>query len=228
MSKREVVMDWDDKAYLRYLPPHLQERYMESVTDPQLTHLVRQISLMDVRLKSLLENLDRQVLTEEEIQADLRQDGNFPHLKEADIQRLSKFIMAYLPEGFIDHRTFKKFAGIIDRMESAQLEGRIRDADRAKKQLFDGIRSGRRDGDVWDDISKVMEERRKLSVEETKRVIDNQQILRLDQVVMLAGMLIGSFKEAVRKYVTDREIQQYILEDADREYSKQLGMGHNR
>lgn len=227
MAKTEVIQDaeWDDKAYLRFLPPHLQERYRESMQDPKLTHLIRQISLMDVRIKMLLENLDQQVLTTEQIEEDLR--ANFRHLSQSDISSLAKFTRAYLPETFIDHRTFKRLERIMDTMESAQLNGRIRDADRAKKQLFDAIRGGRRDGDVWDSIKEAMEERRKLAEAEERRILSNKQSLSLDQVVMLAGMLIGSLKESVVKYVTDQEIQRYILEDADRNYRKQLGVGND-
>lgn len=225
MAKPVIVEDWDDKAYLRYLPPHLQERYRESIQDPQLTHLVRQISLIDVRIKSLLENLDRQVLTVEAVEADLRTE--FPHLADDDIKRMARFTHGYLPQGFIDHRTFKRLEHLIDKLESSQIDGRIRDADRAKRQLFDTIRAGRRDGDVWDDIQSAMEQRRKLSEAEERRIADNKQSLGLDQVVMLLGLTIKVLKESVRKYVSDREIQQYILEDADREYAKQIGSGNH-
>lgn len=225
MNKQLTDEEWEDKAYLRFLPPHLQERYRESVTDPQLTHLVRQISLIDVRIKSLLENLDRQVLTTEQIEEDFRRE--FPHLKKDDIERIARFTQSYLPEGFIDHRTFQRLELLMDKMEAAQIDGRIRDADRAKKQLFESIRVGRRDGDVWDNIQAAMEQRRKLSEAEERRISENRHSLTLDQVVMLLGLTIKALKESVRKYVPDREIQQYILEDADREYTKQIGTGNH-
>lgn len=225
MSKTTVVQDWDDKAYLRFLPPHLQERYMEGLHDPQLTHLVRQISLMDVRIKILLENLDRQALTEEKVMLDLRDE--FPDLSEKNIKRIAQFVMAYLPETFVDHRTFRRFCLLLDRIESAQLDGRVRDADRAKRQLYTAIREGRREGDVWDEIKNIMEERRKLSEVEEKRIAQNQQSLTLDKVVMLLGMTINALKESVRKYVPDQQVQQYILEEADRHYKRQIGSGYS-
>lgn len=227
MSKQAKVevAEWDDKAYLRFLPPHLQERYIEGLQDPTLTHLSRQIALMDVRIKQLLENLDRQILTEDKIMPDLEEE--FPHLKPDDLSRIAKFIMGYLPETFIDHRTFRRFEGLIERMENAQLDGRIRDADRAKRQLYQAIREGRREGDVWDQIKEAMEERRKLVVAEERRLTENQQSLTLDKVVMLLGMTISALKESVRKYVSDQQVQQYILEDADRHYRRQLGSGYS-
>lgn len=223
MANSVIVDGWDDKAYLKYLPPHLQERYLESIQDPHLTHLIKQISLIDVRIKSLLENLDRQILTVEQVEDDLR--AEFKHLKDDDTRKLAQFIMSYLPQGFIDHRTFKKFERIMQRMEDSQLDGRIRDADRAKKQLFDGIRSGRRDGDVWDSIQEAMEQRRRLTEAEGRRITENQSSLTLDKVVMIVGLTIDALKESVRKYVPDREIQQYILEEAERTYQRQIGTG---
>lgn len=226
MAKAKVIdQDANDgNAYLRFLPPHLQERYAESLDDPNLTHLRRQIALMDVRIKSSLENLDRQPLDADKIAAELK--AEFDHLADDDIRRLSEFIMGYLPETFIDHRTFRRFEQLIDRYESANLDGRVRDADRAKRQLFVSIREGRREGDVWDQIKEAMEERRKLTDAEEKRINANEQSMTLDKVVMILGIAIGVFKESVRKYVSDQQIQQYILEDADRHYQRQLGTGH--
>lgn len=211
-------------AYAEYLPPHLRERYAESLGDAQLTNLRRQIALMEVRIKSSLENLDRQPLDAEKIAAELK--AEFDHLAQDDIHKLAEFIMGYLPETFIDHRTFRRFEQLIDRYEFANLDGRLRDADRAKRQLFVSIREGRREGDVWDQVKETMEELRKLTAEEEKRINQNQQSLTLDKVVMLMGIAIGVFKESVRKYVPDQQIQQYILEDADRHYQRQLGAGH--
>lgn len=226
MKQAQIVdSEWDDKAYLRYLPPHLQERYRESLDDPQLTHLVRQISLIDVRIKGLLENLDRQVLAQETIEADLREE--LPNLSDEEIRTAAKVTMSYLPENFIDHRTFKRFARLIDKVEEAQIDGRIRDADRAKRQLFDGIRAGRRDGDVWDQIQDAMEQRRRLTEAEERRLAQTQQTVTLDKVVMILGVTIEALKESVRRYVSDKELQQYILEDANQQYTKQLGIRHH-
>lgn len=222
MAQAQIVDEWDDRAYLRYLPPHLQERYRESLDDPELTHLVRQISLIDVRIKGLLENLDRQVLTQEEVEADLREE--MPHLADDDIRLAAKVTMSYLPQGFIDHRTFQRFDRLVDKVNEAHLDGRVRDADRAKRQLFDGIKSGRRDGDVWDNIERAMEQRRRLSEAEERRLTQNQQSMTLDKVVMIVGLTIEALKESVRKYVPDKELQSYILTDAEQTYTKQLGI----
>lgn len=216
------LIDSNAEVYTRFLPPHLQDRYQELLTDPELLHLAKQITLMDVRIQTLLENLDRQALSIQTIEDDMREE--LPHLSEDDIRIAAKVAMSYLPQDFIDHRTFQRFGRLIDKMEDAHLDGRIRDADRHKKMLFDGIRSGRRDGEVWVDIEKALEQRRKLVDTEQKRMANNQQTLPLDKVVMLVNITIEALKESVRKYVSDREIQQYILEDANATYRKLIGV----
>lgn len=226
MAKPTVVHDWDDKAYMKFLPPHLQERYRDGVSDVELTHLVRQISLMDVRIKSLLETLDQQVLTKQEIAQDLLID--FPELSERQATDLAGFVMGYLPTGFINYRTFGRLLKMVDKYENAIFDGRDTEADRTLRHLFLWIREGRKDGDTWEDIQTAMDQRRKLVEAEMRRLDSSQQSLPLDNVVMLCGLLIESFKNSVTKYVQDREIQQYILEDADRSYQRQLGMGADR
>lgn len=226
MAKQEVVQDWDDKAYLRYLPPHLQERYRDSVSDPELLFQQRQVALMDVRIKNLLEMLDHEAVTRETIAEDLAFE--FERLSKANITALASYIMAYIPIGFINHRTFKRLANIVDKLETAEHAGELKNAERAKKQLFQEIRSGRKEGDVWEDITKIMDERRKLVEAENRRLNDNQQTMPLDRVVMLCGILIEALKESVLRYVPDREIQQYILREADDIYRRQLGMDANR
>lgn len=225
MAREEVVPEWDDKAYLRYLPPHLQERYRDSVADSQLTHLVRQIALIDVRIKSLLETLDRQAVSRETIAEDL--SFEFDRLRKADILALSSYIMAYSPTGFINHRTYKRLNNIVDKLEKAEFENRTRDVERAKKQLFQEIREGRKEGDVWEDIQSAMEQRRKLTEAEERRLQQNQQTMPLDRVVMLCGVLIESLKESVLKYVSEREIQHYILRDAENAYRQRIGIDPN-
>lgn len=223
---RAVGIDYDDKAYLRYLPPHLQERYAEGVNDPELIHLSKGVALMDVRIKSLLETLEQHVLTKEQIADDLLL--NFGHLKERDAKELAGFILGYLPAGFIDHKTFKSLERLVDRLEKAQAAGKTKDAEAAQKLLFTKIREGVRDGEVWDDIQKAMEERRKLAEAEKRRQTADQQTMTLDQVIMLAGILIEALKVTVQKYVSDREIQQYILREAESVYRRQLGVGAHR
>lgn len=223
MKQPEVINEHDDHAYMHYLPPHLRERYVEGLRDATLTHLQRQIALMDIRIKGLLEVLDQQVLTEEQIAHDLRTD--FPDLPELDVKHLTKFVMSYLPDDFINYKTFKKLSRIIERMDNAQLDGRIREADRCKKMLFNTIFEGKRDGDVWEDIIATMESRRRLVEAEERRRANTEQTMSLQQVVMLASLLIEACKESVMKYVNDREVQQLILRDTERSYAKQIGLG---
>lgn len=225
-APRPVEVEWDDKAYLKYLPPHLQERYSEGVNDPELIHLSKSVALLDVRIKGLLEVLDRQVLTKEQVADDLRL--NFEKLSEKDVLELAGFIMGYLPTNFVNHRTFKSLERIVDKLDKAQKAKRVREIESTQALLFAKIREGLREGDVWEDIQTAMSERRKLAEAEKRRQDADKQTMTLDQVLMLAGILIEATKVSVQKYVADREIQQYILRDAELVYRRQLGVGANR
>lgn len=222
-TPKTVEVEWDDKAYLKYLPPHLQERYSEGVNDPELIHLSKSVALLDVRIKGLLEVLDQQVLTKGQVADDLRL--NFEHLKEKDVLELAGFIMGYLPTNFVNHRTFKSLERIVDRLEKAQAAKKVRDIEAAQTLLFAKIREGLREGDVWEDIQTAMSERRKLAEAEKRRQDAEKQTMSLDQVLMLAGILIEACKVTIQKYVPEREIQQYILREIQSVYRRQLGVG---
>lgn len=209
-----------DGAYARYLPPHLRERYDEGLVDAEILHLKRQIALLDVRVKILLENLDRQVLTQERLAREISEE--FPHLDEADCHALAKYLQAYLPETFIDTRTFRRLEQLAEKYEKAMADGSLIKAAEALAQLFAAIRAGRKDGEVWNEINEVMDNRRKLVEAEQRRVIQTQQMLSLDKAVRLIGVVIESLREAVIRYVPDRDSQQHILGVAERIYAERL------
>lgn len=225
MAKQEIV-EWDDKAYLRFLPPELQERYKTSVDDPQLLDLRRQISLMDVRITSLLETLDRTALTKELLADDIQLE--FPKMKRSEALDFANYMLGYMPQSIINYRTFTALDRLVEKWIEYELDGRDKDVERTRKKLFYYIQNAKQEGDAWEDILKTMEERRKLTSEEGKRLAENQQTMPLERVVLLIGLTIEALKESVHKYVPDREIQQYILKDADSTYRRQLGLGANQ
>lgn len=222
-SKRISVVDDNQNDYLKYLPPHLHAAYEEGLADPQITNLRRQIALNETRIKTLLLNLDREVLTEEEIEEQLK--AQFPKLDPSLYPRLASFVASFLPENFVDHRTFKRLEAIVDRYDNAVLHRRVRETETALKQLFDMIRRGRASGTVWEEIGNSLEQQRKLAEAEEFRANQIQQTMTLDKVVMLLGFTIQALKEAVSLYVQDPEIRGYILEHTERIYAAQFTPG---
>lgn len=210
----------EDATYLKYLPDHLRERYQEGLADAQITHLHRQIALLDVRIKILLETLDRQILTADKIAADLLDE--FPEVGSDLAYQIALHVQTYLPDTFIDTRTFRSLDRLVTKHETSMRDRRLIQAAESLGQLFRAIRDGRRDGEIWREIDQVMDSRRKLVEAEERRIVQTQSAMPLDKVVRYIGIVIESLREAVVRYVPDREIQQFILQDAERIYASRL------
>lgn len=225
MGKRSVEVVDSENAYLKYLPEHLHAAFLEAFDDPQLTNLRRQMALNETRVKTLLLNLDREVLDEDQIEAQLREQ--FPNLDPKVYPRIAEFVASFLPENFVDHRTFKRLEALVKKYEDNTLHRRVREADQTLKQLFEEIRRGRASGSIWQEIQESLEQQRRLAEAEERRANQLQQMLTMDKVVMLLGYTIQSLKEAVYLYVPDKEIQEYILEHTERVYAAQFGSRPN-
>lgn len=210
----------EDATYLPYLPDHLKQRYVDGLHDAELTHLRRQIALSDVRIKLLLEALDRQVLTEKAMVANLLDE--FPDLEPDLARQLAKYLLTFLPEGFIDSRTFRSLERLMERYNVAIADGRLIQAYEALGQLDSAIRHGRRDGDVWKEIEEVMDSRRKLVEAEQRRVQATQESLTVERAVKMIGAVIESLREAVIRHVPDRNLQSSILGEAQLIYQSRL------
>lgn len=210
-----------DAAYLNYLPLHLRERYTEGLHDAQLTHLRRQIALLDVRIKLLLEELDNKILTPDKIAEDIQE--KFPKLDAEVVKEVAAYVNTLLPDGHIGTRTYRSLERLVSKYEIAMAGGRLIQADQALRQLFAAIRSGRRDDETWKEIETVMDSRRKLVEAEERRVVASQQTLTTDRVVALVSLAIYSLQEAVKRHEPDREVQTNILLEAERIYASNLG-----
>lgn len=210
----------EDAAYLPYLPEHLQQKYVEGLHDSELTHLRRQIALADVRVKILLEALDRKVLTEERMTANILEE--FPDLDPTTASKLAQYLQTFLPESYIDNRTFRSLERLIIKYETAMAEHRLIQAHEAIIQLSTAIKHGRRDGEIWKEIDGVMDSRRKLVESEQRRLVQTQESLTVERAVKMIGAVIESLREAVLRYVPDRDTQQNILGDAQHIYQTRL------
>jgi hypothetical protein len=225
MAKKRQLEDKRKSKYTEGLPEHLRERYEEGLTDPHLLHLKEEIGLMDIRIRMLVENLDRQVLDEDEIRDDIL--GEFPDLDPKMAKKLAHRIRGWMPDQFVDYRTFKRLETLVDMYDKALLKREIRKADGALKDLFQVIREGRRSGEVWHEISDITDQRRRLVDQEQKRLTQAAQLITVEKVVMLLGITIEALRGAVTKYVADQEIRDYILVEAEEIYGELLGSGES-
>lgn len=219
----EYIEDSGSKRFLEYLPDHLRRRYIEGLNDPELLHTRREVALIDVRIKTLLENLDREVMKAEDIAQELRRE--FPDITEATLGPLSEYIRKMMPEGFVDHRTFGRLEQLVDQYEDRIERRQITQADASLRQLFRMVREGRRIGDVWDDIEKAMDRRRRFAESEQKRLREANQTLTVERVITLLGFTIAALRESVIKHVLDQDVQRAILTDAQNAYSTHIAGG---
>ncbi len=206
--------------YSEYLPDHLKRRYEAGLRDPHLLHLSREIALMDVHMQMLVENIDREVLVEDDIAKDLIEE--FPDLDPEMANNIAARVRTWMPEHFVDYRTFKRLESLVAQYENSITKRQIQKADSSLRLLFQMIREGRRSGDVWEDIHKSMDQRRRLVDQEQKRMTQAAQLITVDKVVLLLELTIESLRVSVDKYVKDTEIRDYIFVEAERVYSDLL------
>lgn len=209
--------------YTEYLPDHLQERFERGLNDEELMHLQQEIALLDVRITSLVESLDRQVLSEEDILEDLI--DTFPHMEEEDLEQFAKYMRDRMPENFVNHRTFKHLERLTEQYQNSINTGQVKKADQVLRTLFRLIYEGRRDGDVWDDIQNAMKQRRDLIKQEQDRQTKAAQLVTVDKVILLMEYTIAALREAVNKYVQDTEIRDFIFVEAETVYDGILTSG---
>ena len=225
MPKRKQLEVQRESKYKESLPEHLQERYEEGLSDPHLLHLREEIGLMDIRIRMLVENLDRQVLEAEEIADDLKTE--FPDLDPKLADAISERVRGWMPDQFVDYRTFKRLETLVDMYDKAMLKREIRKADGALKELHQVIREGRKSGEVWHEISDITDQRRRLVDQEQKRLTQAAQLITVEKVVMLLDITIEALRGAVAKYVPDQEIRDFILVEAEEIYDELLGPGES-
>ena len=222
MTEAEIVTSSAGTGYEAFLPEHLRDIYRDGLNDVQLTSLRRQVALLELRIKTLLQMLDQQVIVRADVERKIKEE--FPYLDKKDAEELSKYVASFLPQNYVDHRTFGRLEALIDRYERSMMSNQVRNAEEALRQLFEMIRDGKRVGDVWDELRDTMEAQRKLGESEEKRLQQMNQSLTLDKVVALLSYTIQAIKESVTIYVQDKETQQYILEHAERTYAAQLSL----
>ena len=225
MARRKQLEDSRQSKYQEHLPEHLQERYEQGLRDPHLLHLKEEINLLDIRIKMLVENLDRQVLSEEEIETDLLKEVD--GLDEAMAKKVAVAVRQWMPDGFVDYRTFKRLEALVDMYDKAMLKREIRKADGALKELHSVIREGRKSGEVWHEISDITDQRRRLVDQEQKRLTQAAQLITVEKVVTLLDFTIEALRGALVKYVHDQEIRDFVLVEAEELYAGLLGSGES-
>lgn len=169
--------------YSAYLPAGLMEKYSEAQRDPDLLNLRDEISLMDVRLKQLIEKLPA---------------GGASHswLELSDEWRK-----------FIEAQREANAARTDEQRASAQ--NKVANSLRALNEI---INDGAQEAGVWNDIIISVDNRRKLTASEAKRLTDMQQMITSERAIALVYAIL----DVIRRNVTDKDQLSAISTDVRR------------
>jgi hypothetical protein len=123
----------------------------------------------------------------------------------------------------VNASAWKEIKQVWERMKRATRKGDQDAIDEAMLRLTELIDTGKRESDIWIDIERLFEQRRRLVETEQKYLRTAGQTLTIEAAMVLLAAAISAIKESVRKYVGSREVQEAIIVDAQYEYSKLVG-----
>lgn len=99
--------------------------------------------------------------------------------------------------------TFENFRGAGQNVEQARL---------ALEQLGELLRRGQGDWAAWEEVSRLLEQRRRMVESERRYLVEQNQMISRDQ----AMLLIGALTTVIREHVTDRDTLTAISSDFNR------------
>lgn len=175
------------------LPSRLLERYTESLADPELLGIREEISLTDSRIADLLLRVDTGEAGE-----------TWRSLKET-------------------YYVAKRAAEVINTVGRASVAGQ-----KAEDEFFKAfeaigilIAEGAQDYQAWDEVNNMVEQRRRLTETETKRLKEAQRMVTSEQATALVAALVAS----VKRHVTDRTALAAISSDITGLLARGVGFG---
>ncbi len=142
--------------YSKYLPQELLNKYNEAQKDPDLLNLRDEIGLMDARLKQLIEKLP---------------SGGASH-SWTEIKDAWK--------SFLEAQREANAARTDEQRTRAQ--NKVADALRSINEIID---EGAKEAGLWNDIIISVDNRRKLTASEARRLTDMQQTITAEKAMAL-------------------------------------------
>jgi len=96
--------------------------------------------------------------------------------------------------------------------------------DAAAVDLDAHIKAGSKDADSWRDVSRLIEQRRKLVDTEVKNLSQVQRMVTLEELVSYIGMLVAAVKESAFEHAQE-DVAKEILKDTNLAYGRLIGSG---
>jgi len=169
--------------YSKDLPTRLMARYLEGQNDPDLLDLREEVALIDARIGDLLERVDTG-----EAGANWRRVAS-------EVERGQQAIQDYR-SAVVSQDAKKMASGFKEVTDVLSSIGRITGA-------------GIGDYAAWDEIGKLVEQRRKLAESERKHQIELQQAITAERALLM----IGAIGAIIAKHVSDKSTINKIATD---------------
>lgn len=160
---------------------------------------------------------------EEKYQSAL-QDRYLLHVRDeiAILDARLKDLLKQAKEG-VNAAAWKKFSAQYKVLKSSLENKNFSALESILKTMDDAMEEGRRENELWADIQGTMEQRRKLVETEQKYLSQTNQMIPLEAAIVLLSGTITAIKNSLKKYVADRQIEETIVLDAQREYERLIG-----
>lgn len=123
----------------------------------------------------------------------------------------------------VNAKAWKETKALWDRLVRAHRKDDQEAISELMLRLSEMIETGKRESDIWLDIERLFEQRRKLVETEQKYLRSAGQTLTVEAALVMLAAAINALKESVKKYVGSREVQEAIIVDAQYEYTKLIG-----
>jgi len=158
--------------YSKYMPTNLEEKYKAARKDPDLLALSDEIAITDARIMETLEKIDVAGASH-----------NWEVLQEK-WQELLKV-----------QRLMNETRG--DPVRQAELQ---RQSANVLRELNEIIDSRAKNIEAWDDVDKLIEQRRRLVQTEGKRLADMKQIITAEKAMALVFALLDIIRRNLNMY----------------------------
>lgn len=86
-------------------------------------------------------------------------------------------------------------------LRNARDRSDVKAGESAMQVILEVCDRGNLDFDIWDNIQGILALRMKLTEVENKRLLNNQQMISIDKMLSLVGIITGIFQKAVNTYV---------------------------
>lgn len=107
-------------------------------------------------------------------------------------------------------------------LDTALAEGDVDKAEEALDSLRPILRSGYSKETQWDKIHSALMRRNRLAGSQENRLVKMQVMIAMEDQLMIIERLASIVRDAVRQYVTDRDLQQRVLERVSKELRQLL------